>query len=101
MLDGTQQDNFFGLPGLMGIENIRESAKIPHDEYRVFVNKDFIGNKVLLAQNEQPGDLEKYLRNKGFEKFTTKLTGNEYVITPNKDDSNDMKNALQVYLRNR
>jgi hypothetical protein len=82
-------------------ENAQESNKISHDSYKVFVNSDYVGDKVLLAQNEHIEGLEKYLKNKGFENFSTKLTGNEYVINPAASDSHDMKNILEVYLRTR
>lgn len=78
-----------------------ESNKISHDIYKVFVNSDYVGDKVLLAQNEHMEGLEKYLKNKGFENFSTKLTGNEYVIKPAEGDSHNMKNILEVYLRTR
>jgi hypothetical protein len=104
MSDGNLQNNplgFIALGYMAGGENLLESNKISHDIYRVFVNSDYVGNKVLLAQNEQIEGLEKYLKSKGFENFSTKLTGNEYVIKPIEGDSHDMKNVLEVYLQTR
>lgn len=82
-------------------ENAPEGSKIAHDIYKVFVNNDYVGDKVLLAQNEHVEGIEKYLKNKGFENFSTKLTGNEYAIKPSEGDFHNMKNTLEVYLQTR
>lgn len=104
MPDGNFQNNpldFIPLGYMAGGEDSLGSNKISHYIYRVFVNSDYVGNKVLLAQNEQIESLEKYLKSKGFKNFSTKLTGNEYVIKPIDGDSHDMKNVLEVYLQTR
>jgi hypothetical protein len=105
MQDGGSNNYFFGLRGLLfGMidgEDMQGSTKIAHDSYRIFVNNDHVGNKVLLAQNEKIDDLEKYLKNKGFENFSTDLIGNEYTIYPSESQLYDMKNTLEVYLNTR
>lgn len=100
---GDSPQYYFGLSGFLfgAVDNsdIFDSSKISHDTYKVFVNNDYVGEKVLFAQNEKIEDLEKYLKNKGFENFSTKLIGNQYVINPSEDELYDMKNTLNIYLR--
>lgn len=105
MANGESPNHYFGLSGFLlgAIDNseILESSKIAHDSYRVFVNNDYVGNKILLAQNEKIEDLEKYLKNNGFKNFSTKLIGNQYIIDSAEDESYDMKNTLNIYLQTR
>lgn len=102
MPDEGLRNDFTDFPGIFlafrGGEDLVESTMLVHDAYRVYVNNDYVGNKVLLAQNEKIEDLEKYLKNKGFQNFSTKLVGSEYMIYPEEGDSHNMKNTLQVYL---
>ena len=104
MQDGGSNNYFFGLGGLLfGMidgEDMQGSTKIAHDSYRIFVNNDHVGNKVLLAQNEEMM-IRKIFKNKGFENFSTDLIGNEYTIYPSESQLYDMKNTLEVYLNTR
>lgn len=72
--------------------------KLTHDTYNVFVNNDYVGNKVLVAQGEKVEDINGYLKTQGFRNFDSKLKGNSYSISCNADDSKHMKDALNVYL---
>lgn len=104
MFTDDAQNNFYGLPFLTNNLVDREQnngSKIVHDSYKVFVNNDYVGDKVLVAQNEKIEDVEKYLRNTGFDNFSTKLTGNNYSISSEGTETADMKTTLSVYLHNR
>jgi len=70
-----------------------------HDRYHIYVNDDFVGNKVLLTGNDSISDVENYLRGIGFEDFITDLEGDNYLIhSKNSLDSAKMKTILGGYL---
>ena len=107
MVNGFGNDfgNDFGN-GLFGIPlfisgNIGNNAKLEEDSYRVYVNNDFVGSKVLYTQVEKIEDINKYLQNQGFNDFNTKLDGNRYSIRSEGTEAKHMKDTLQVYLHNR
>jgi homoserine acetyltransferase len=104
MFGGGINNNFYGFPvfllALNG-ENRDNGSKLEHDTYRVYVNRDYVGDKTLVAQNEKIEDVEKYLRNKGFDHFSTRLDGNEYVISSQGTETMDMKDTLRIYLNMR
>ncbi|HHW30270.1 MAG TPA: hypothetical protein GXX20_01130 [Clostridiaceae bacterium] len=99
---GDSQNYYFGLSGFLfgavDSSDIFDGSKISHDSYKVYVNNDYVGDKILFGQNEKIEDLEKYLKNQGFENFSTELIGNQYFIKPAEDEYYDMKNTLNVYL---
>lgn len=101
MFTDDSDNKFFGFPFLTNNLLDREQnngTKTPHDTYRVYVNKEYVGNKVLIAQSEKIEDVEKYLKNKGFDNFSTSLEGNDYAITSEGTEAADMKSTLDVYL---
>lgn len=74
--------------------------KNAHDHYEVYVNGDFVGDKTILAQNEDIFDIENYLSQQGFADFSTELDGDHFIIsTENPADAQAMKDALSVYLQ--
>lgn len=74
--------------------------KNAHDHYKVYVNGDFVGDKTILAQNEDIFDIENYLSQQGFADFSTELDGDHFIIsTENPADAQAMKDALSVYLQ--
>lgn len=104
MFTDDADSKFYGFPFLTNNLLDREQnngTKIGHDSYRVYVNKDYVGDKVLVAQNEKIDDVEKYLKNIGFTNFSTKLDGNSYMINSEGSETGDMISTLNVYLRNR
>lgn len=74
-------------------------TKMAHDEYKVYVNDDFVGHKTLIAQTENVEDLDHYLKTQGFRNFHSKTMGNVYKIDCVEDDSRHMKEVLSVYLK--
>ncbi|WP_218059059.1 hypothetical protein [Orenia metallireducens] len=76
-----------------------DGQKLYHDRYHVYVNNDFVGNKILLTENDSISDVENYLRGVGFENFKADLEGDHYLIqSENQIDSAEMKNFLGIYL---
>jgi hypothetical protein len=94
--------DYIGLPFLFRNGGVSDNgSKEAHDSYNVYVNKDFVGNKVLVSQVEKIDDVSKYLLNQGFYDFKAKLEGNQYMISSEGSGTNDMKHTLEVYLNNR
>jgi len=81
-------------------EMLDNGQKLYHDRYHVYVNDEFVGDKVLLTENNRISDLEGYLRDAGFKDFKATLEGGHYLISSeNRLDSVEMKNHLASYLR--
>lgn len=75
------------------------NTKLSHDSYHVFVNGDFVGNKVLVAQSEQVNDVDTYLQHNGFDDFKSKLEGDHLLIEmPDSEQSEAVKKQLNAYL---
>lgn len=86
----------------MFMPDLDNDIKVSHDEYKVYVNDNYVGKKVLLAENEKPEDLDKYLFSQGFDEFSTELTGGNLIIhCDDKINSESISNLLEGYLQNR
>lgn len=74
------------------------SMKIPHDTYEVYVK--LVGQKILLAQNEDIYVVEEFLKERGFHSFTTELNGDQFVVnTKDSFQEKKMRENLDVYLQ--
>ncbi|MDP4177929.1 MAG: hypothetical protein Q8900_06245 [Bacillota bacterium] len=80
------------------IESLQRGSTdmVVHDRYNVYVNDDYIGQKILLCENEDINDVASYLQSQGFHDFNTKLEGNSFSIKC--DDDKKLKKTLDVYL---
>jgi hypothetical protein len=104
VVDRGSQNDYIGFPFFFSVARSGEEqsvSKLAHDSYQVYVNNHYVGNKVLIAQNEKIEDVEKYLKNTGFENFSTKIEGNQYKINSQGTESEDLRDTLSVYLHNR
>lgn len=74
-------------------------GKVPHDSYRVYVNGDYIGNKISVSQGD--GDwkaIGDYLEGRNFKDYEVSSEGNEvYVEVENKEEMMAIRNHLEVY----
>ena len=97
-IGGMPQFPFFlGFDGEDNTDD-NDGSNITHDKYNVYVNNEYVGNKVLVAQGEKVEDINGYLKNQGFRDFNSSLKGNSYNISCNTNDSKHMKDTLNVYL---
>ena len=80
---------------LMDFDN---NEKIEHDSYDVYVNKDYVGRKILLTQNESLKDISGYLKRQGFNNFSTEVQGNHVIIKSEGAEADAIKRNLNVYL---
>lgn len=79
-----------------------QNLKSMHEHYDVYVNGDFIGEKVLVTPSEGIDDVSAYLRRCHFDDFTTDLDGDHYHIYADEPDvAESIKGQLQAYLRTR
>lgn len=75
-------------------------VKLNEDQYDIYVNDDFIGQKSLKNQGENLSDIDDFLKQQGITDFTASLDGDHYNIKT--DGSNaEIAGALQVYFNNR
>jgi hypothetical protein len=95
-MDGNQFFPFFGAFNLV----TETDTKLNHDRYEVYVNGDFIGYKTLLTQSEELDDINFFLHEHGFNQFQTQEDGDHYNIETD-SSSDNLKQALHVYLQNR
>ena len=94
------QNDYLSIPFFIS-GNINNNTRLEEDSYRVYVNNDYVGSKVLYSQIEKIEDLNKYLKSQGFNDFNAKLEGNEYSIHSERTEAKHMKETLQVHLHNR
>lgn len=77
------------------------SSKTAHDFYDIYVNKDYVGKKVLAAEGERIEDIKSFLKTQGFTEFSSELIGNEFSITCSEAAKKHVKEAVDVYIHNR
>ncbi|MFT9600861.1 hypothetical protein [Mesobacillus sp.] len=75
-------------------------VKLNEDQYDVFVNGDFVGQKSLKNQGENLSDIDDFLKQQGISDFTASLDGDHYKVKTDGSDK-EIADALQVYFNNR
>lgn len=95
------RNGWVGNPGFPYIPILSDvDTKMNHDSYEVYVNKNYVGNKTLVAQGENIYDVADYLKEQGFDRFNSHLTGNSFSIeVDNREESKKMKETLSAYLQ--
>lgn len=82
--------------------NDNHEFKNKQDRYDIYVNKDYVGQKMMFAQNEEIYDVEDFLKEQGVNDFQTELDGDHFHFqTDNDAESQAMKEVLGVYLQSR
>lgn len=96
---GFNNMNTVGIPFLTNGPD-DDGMKQAHDAYQVYVNKEFVGSKILLAANEEVQDIDNFLKQRGFFDFDSTLDGNRYTLQTNDAfQEKKMVENLQVYLQ--
>lgn len=96
MVRGTMGEFPFQYRGFVEAD---ETGKRPHETYDVFVNDQFVGQKVLLTQNDSITSVDDFLLKRGFQSFESQLDGIQYkIISDNEEEAQRMKQNLDVYL---
>ncbi|OPJ61209.1 hypothetical protein [Clostridium oryzae] len=78
-----------------------DNYKTAHDSYNVYVNNDYVGKKVLVAQGERVEDIKSFLNTQGFTEFSSEIVGNAFNIVCDEDAKEHIKEAVEVYIHNR
>lgn len=87
---------------IFGDNFTNSDIKLNHDRYDVYVNGEFVGHKVLLTQSEDITDVNDFLKVQGFKGFEGRLNGDHYDLqVQDGQSSQDMREALQIYLQSR
>ncbi|MBF0705133.1 MULTISPECIES: hypothetical protein [Bacillales] len=77
-----------------------DAIKNAHDAYNVYVNDDYVGDKILFSHCEKIEDLSEYLNQKGFYNFQAEVEGDHYHLQMNEQDQGELvKDELHSYLR--
>lgn len=92
----TYNQNAFP-PGIVEEEPLE--LKKAQDVYNIYVNGEYIGQKFLMTEAEKLDDLLDFLQKEGIEHVSAQLDGDHYIINTN--ESERVKQILQVYLQNR
>ena len=87
------------MPEPIPFFNREEEMKNAHT-YNVYVNDDYVGNKILFSQCEKIEDLSDYLNSKGFYNFQAEAEGDHYHLQLTEQDQGEVvKDELHSYLR--
>ncbi|GMA63347.1 hypothetical protein NZD89_26240 [Alicyclobacillus fastidiosus] len=99
MNSGASGSGFFPFIGAMGVD---ANLKTAHDQYDIYVNDDFVGQKALIAPSESIVDVADYLKRCNLGRFTASLDGDHYIIAaPDDEIAQAIKGQLHAYLRAR
>ncbi|MGJ7043849.1 hypothetical protein [Thermoanaerobacterium thermosulfurigenes] len=89
-------------PGIISAMTTYEEdllLKKSQDALNVYVNGDFVGKKVLVANGDGGiNAVKEYLLNKGYSGFEYKIDGNNIMIQIDKGVCDEIKRLLNVYL---
>ena len=80
--------------------NGENQVKLNEDQYDIYVNDDFVGQKSLKNQGEHLSDIDDFLKQQGITDFTASLDGDHYKIRTDGLNA-EISDALQVYFNNR
>jgi hypothetical protein len=84
----------------MNNANGENQVKLNEDQYDIYVNDDFVGQKSLKNQGEHLSDIDDFLKQQGITDFTASLDGDHYKIRTDGLNA-EISDALQVYFNNR
>ncbi|MBT2643948.1 hypothetical protein J7I80_17020 [Bacillus sp. ISL-41] len=84
----------------MNNANGENQVKLNEDQYDIYVNDDFVGQKSLKNQGEHLSDIDDFLKQQGITDFTASLDGDHYKIHTDGLNS-EIRDALKVYFNNR
>lgn len=79
--------------------NDDDGGKMPHDSYQVYVNGDYVGDHLSVAQGDGEWKaIETYLQERNFKDFKVNLEGNQISVeVEDKENMAHIRNHLEVY----
>ncbi len=97
---GSGSGGGFFPPYLINNRNDDNQVKLNEDQYDVYVNENFVGQKSLKNQGEKLSDIDDFLNQQGINDFSASLDGDHYKIQTEELDF-EITDALKVYFNNR
>lgn len=99
----NELNNNIGSPILFYVWGDREQgSKLNQDRYEVFVDGEYVGDKVLYAQNEDESSVADFLEKQGYDQVKVEKDGDHIIVhSHDHDEAAKMRHALEVYLNNR
>jgi hypothetical protein len=97
MNDGNR---FFIFPPIInGVQDDRLREKMAHDRYNVYVNGDYVGDKILMTQGDGGWrSIEDYLKSRNFGNYSITCEGDRvYIDVEDEDEREAIRNHLRVY----
>lgn len=95
-MDDRWSKGYLAFPFIPQFENF--NLKEAHDTYRVYLNGDYIGEKILLTPTEDVKDVERFLKDRGYKNIATQIDGNVLNIVADSTVAEEIKNNLNVFL---
>lgn len=91
-------NSFFTYPFLPNQQDNDEN-KMAHESYQVYVNGDYVGDKLSIAQGDGGWRaIESYLQSRDFRGYQLTRDGNRiYVDVQNEEEAEAIRNHLAVY----
>ncbi|ADD02234.1 conserved hypothetical protein [Thermoanaerobacter mathranii subsp. mathranii str. A3] len=88
-------------PGIIvSSDNGNANLKVPTDTFSIYVNEEYVGDKILIAQGDLgKNSVKEYLMNQGFTDFSYTIDGKNIYIDTYEENAKNMINYLKVYLR--
>lgn len=88
-------------PGIIvSSDNGNANLKVPTDTFSIYVNGEYVGEKILIAQGDLgENSVKEYLMNQGFTDFSYTTDGKNIYIDTYEENAKNMINYLKVYLR--
>lgn len=95
-------NGFFFLPLAM-LRNLEgeEGGKIGHDRENVYVNGDYVGDRISLNQNDDGlKAIEDYLKSRNFQGYRVTQEGDRiYIDVEDEKEGEAIKNHLGIYTK--
>lgn len=86
-------------PSFLGIPDDMNNVKEESDSYHVYVNGDYVGDKLSVTQGDGgPNSVQNYLKSRGFENFEVNFDGDSINIHSTGEEAVNIKKHLSVYL---
>ncbi|MBB6454489.1 hypothetical protein HNQ94_002971 [Salirhabdus euzebyi] len=86
------------MEGLVARNEEEDPIKNAHDQYNVYVNDEYVGNKTLVTQNEHVDDIKNYLEKQGVTNISAELDGDHYKISIENGEQQRVEEILSTYL---
>lgn len=98
MMNNGNNNGFFMYPFHLD-QNDDDGNKMANEEYQVYVNGDYVGQKLSITQGDGGWEsIDGYLKGRNFEGYRVTRDGDHiYVDVQDEGTAKDIRNHLSVY----